>query len=198
MSTEGVIIAAGQSKRMSPHLKLLLKIGSESVLRRSIFSMLPHVSRLVVVTGYMHEIIEHHIHDIDGIETVYNSDYLKGMYSSVIAGLTVIGGDHAFLLPADCPFVCSEVFSDLSAVKDDISVPTYKNQPGHPVRLSKNAIHKVLTEDHLSLREFIARHPYRTVEVDCKGILMDIDTPSEYRRALRNSEIKEGYRERNK
>ncbi len=192
MTTEGVIIAAGQSKRMSPHLKLLLKIGSESVLRRSIFSMLPYVSRLVVVTGYQHDIIEQHIQDIDKVDIVFNPNFLQGMYSSVIAGLSVISGEHAFLLPGDCPFVCPEVFSSLSEIEDDIVVPSYKGLSGHPVRLSKNAIKMLLKEEHSSLREFIHSHPFRKVEVDCEGILTDIDTPNDYQRAAEILVNKEG------
>lgn len=197
MTTEGVIIAAGQSKRMSPDLKLLLTIDDESVIRRSIFSMMPFVSRLIIVTGYHHDAVLHHIEDIQGIETIFNCNYMEGMYSSVIAGLSATRGEHAFLLPADCPFVCPQVYKKMSVLDDDIVVPFYQGKPGHPVRLSRNAIDSLLKENHESLRAFIQHNPHQRIEVECSGILIDIDTMDDYQQALKFHKNKEGYLERN-
>lgn len=185
MCTEGVIIAAGQSERMSPQLKLLLPLNGQSVLRHSIFSMLPFVSRIIVVTGYRSEDIIEHIKDIERVQTIFNPNHQKGMFSSIITGFSKVTQEHAFLLPADCPFISGEVYKKMSSSKGDIVIPTYNNQPGHPVRISKSVIQQLLLEpEDTILRTFIQRHPYQMIEVDDPGILMDIDTPEDYKEAI--------------
>jgi molybdenum cofactor cytidylyltransferase len=196
MCTEGVIIAAGQSERMSPQLKLLLPLNEQSILRRSIFSMLPFVSRIILVTGYQSESIRNHVGDIDHIDTVYNLNYQQGMFSSVIMGVSQVKGEHAFLLPADCPFVSGEVFQKMTECKEDIVIPSYRNQLGHPIRLSRPAILQLINEPmNSTLRSFVQKHPHRIIEVDCPGILMDIDTPQDYIEAIDYILKKEGCHE---
>jgi molybdenum cofactor cytidylyltransferase len=186
MCTEGVIIAAGQSERMSPQLKLLLPLNGQSVLRHSIFSMLPFVSRVIVVTGYRSEDIIEHIKDIERVQTVFNPNHQKGMFSSIITGVSKVTGEHAFLLPADCPFISGEVYKKMSSSDEDIVIPVYDDQPGHPIRLSKSAIRQLLLEpDDSTLRSFILRYSHRMIEVDDPGVLMDIDTPEDYKEAIR-------------
>jgi molybdenum cofactor cytidylyltransferase len=197
MCTEGVIVAAGQSKRMTPHLKLLLELNGQSILRRSIFSMLPFVSRIIVVTGYHSDIISEHIHDIERTEVYLNLNYQQGMFSSIVAGLSQMKEEHAFFLPADCPFVDESVYKMMSDHNDDIVIPSYQGVTGHPVLFSKSAIQSIITKEYLTLREFISQHPHQVVNVDCPGVLMDIDTPEDYRKAMSYIQTKEGKHERN-
>lgn len=185
MCTEGVIIAAGKSERMSPHLKLLLPLDGRSILRQSIFSMLPFVSRIFVVTGYRSDEIIRHIEDIEKVEIVYNPNHQQGMFSSIITGVSQVKGEHVFLLPADCPFVSAEVYQKMSQCNEDIVIPIYNNQPGHPTRLSSSAIRQLILEpEDSTLRSFIQRHPHRLIEVESPGILVDIDTPEDYKEAI--------------
>lgn len=185
MCTEGVIIAAGKSERMSPHLKLLLPLDDRSILRQSIFSMLPFVSRIFVVTGYRSDHIIRHIEDIERVEIVYNSNHQQGMFSSIITGVSQVKGEHVFLLPADCPFVSAEVYQKMSQCNEDIVIPIYNNQPGHPIRLSSSATRQLILEpEDSTLRSFIQRHPHRLIEVESPGVLMDIDTPEDYKEAI--------------
>jgi molybdenum cofactor cytidylyltransferase len=193
MCTEGVIIAAGQSDRMSPYLKLLLPLNGQSILRQSIFSMLPFVSRVFVVTGHRNKDITEHIQDIERVEIIYNPNYRKGMFSSVITGVSQVKEEHAFLLPADCPFVSTEVYLKMSQCKEDIVIPSYNNQQGHPVRLSKSVIQRLIREpEDSSLRSFIQQHSHRLIDVESPEILMDIDTFEDYQAAIHYVSKKEG------
>ncbi|PKM90390.1 MAG: molybdopterin-guanine dinucleotide biosynthesis protein A [Firmicutes bacterium HGW-Firmicutes-10] len=193
MCTEGVIIAAGKSERMSPHLKLLLPLDGQSILRQSIFSMLPFVSRVLVVIGYRSEDIIEHIKDIEGVDIVNNPNHQQGMFSSIITGVSQVKGEHVFLLPADCPFVSNEVYQKMSQSNEDIVIPAYNNQAGHPIRLSRSAIRQLILEsENSTLRSFIQRHPHRMIEVESPGILMDVDTPEDYKEAINYILKKEG------
>ncbi len=185
MCTEGVIIAAGQSERMTPHYKLLLPLNGQSVLRHSIFSMLPYVSRIIVVTGYRSDDIIDHIKDIERVQTIFNLNHQQGMFSSIITGVSQVKGKHAFILPADCPFISAEVYQRMSQCEGDIVIPVFNNQMGHPIRLSKSAILQLILEpEDSTLKSFIKQHSYRTVETDDPGILMDIDTTEDYEEAI--------------
>jgi len=196
MCTEGVIIAAGQSERMTPHYKLLLPLNGQSVLRHSIFSMLPFVSRIIVVTGYRSEDIIEHIKDIERVQTIFNLNHQQGMFSSIITGVTQVIGEHAFILPADCPCVSAEVYQRMSQCEDDILVPVFDRQAGHPIRLSKSAILQLILEpEDSTLRSFIQRHPFRMIETDDPGVLMDIDTKEDYEEAIEYMMKKEGNHE---
>lgn len=193
MCTEGVIIAAGQSQRMSPHLKLLLPLNGQTILRQSIFSMLPFVSRIIVVTGYHSDKIIEHIKDIERVDNVYNPHHQQGMFSSIIAGVSQMQGEHAFLLPADCPFISAKVYLRMSQSNDEIVIPSYRNQPGHPILLSKSAIQRLIREPQNSnLRSFLQRNSHQMIEVETPGILMDIDTSEDYLEAMRYHLNEEG------
>jgi len=185
MCTEGVIIAAGQSERMSPHCKLLLPLDGQSILRQSIFSMLPFVSRVFVVTGYRSEKIIEHIKDIERVEIVFNPNHQQGMFSSIIMGVSQVKGERAFLLPADCPFVSAEVYQAMSQCIENIVIPAFNDKPGHPILLSKSAIKQLILEPKdTTLKTFINKHSHRMIEVESPGILMDIDTPEDYKKAI--------------
>ena len=52
MPIEGVIIAAGKSSRMEPQHKLTMELQGKTVIERSIGSMRPFCTRIIVVTGF--------------------------------------------------------------------------------------------------------------------------------------------------
>ena len=78
-----------------------------------------------------------------------------------------------------------------------IVIPSYQGVMGHPVRFSVSAIQSIISKEHSTLREFISQHPYQIVNVDCPGVLMDIDTPEDYQNAMSYIQTKEGKHESN-
>ena len=192
---EGVILAAGASKRTAPDCKLAFDIGGQTLLELSIRSMTPFCSQIYVVTGANEATVAGILQGREGVTLVHNPDHALGMYSSVKAGLRRTAASEVFLLPGDCPFVTVEVYTALLEAKGGIAVPVWNGHEGHPVLLRAGAIQEIL-EDNIceSLREFIGKRRPRKVPVSCRDILRDIDTHEDYRQALQDLTEKGGSR----
>lgn len=189
MVVDGVILAAGWSSRTAPEVKLGYSIAGRSLLEMSISSLRPFCARLYVVTGAHQLAVMELLRGQDTLTPVYNPDFAAGMYGSVKAGLRCTEASAAFVLPGDCPFASPEVMEALLACQDDVVLPCWKGQTGHPVLLRRRAIGEVLKDNSCqSLREFVRQHGHTGVPVDCPGILTDIDTPEDYRQALNRRE----------
>ena len=192
---EGVILAAGASERTAPDCKLAFDIGGQTLLEISIRSMAPFCTQIYVVTGSHEETVAGILQGQEGIRLVNNPDHALGMYSSVKAGLRHTIASEVFLLPGDCPFVTSEVYTALIEAKGTIVVPVWHGHMGHPVLLRRGAIQELLEDTTCdSLREFIGKRRSWKVPVSCKDILRDIDTREDYRQALQDLTEKGGSR----
>ena len=165
---EGVILAAGASERTAPDCKLAFDLGGQTLLELSIRSMAPFCSQIYVVTGSHEETVAGILQGWEGVTLVYNPDHALGMYSSVKAGLRRTTSSEVFLLPGDCPFVTSEVYTALLETKGRIVVPVWNGHMGHPVLLRRSAIQEILEDSACeSLREFIGKRRLRKVPVSC-------------------------------
>ncbi|MFH1511962.1 MAG: NTP transferase domain-containing protein, partial [Bacillota bacterium] len=103
--------------------------------------------------------------------------------------------DKVLILPGDCPFVGSQVYTALLAAEGDIVLPEWRKHTGHPVLLTRSAISELLRDDRYeSLQQFIVAHTHKRVAVDDTGILRDIDTSDEYRQALKELAKKDEWR----
>ncbi len=186
MRIEGVILAAGRSKRTAPEWKLGFALDGQTVLERSVRSMRPFCIRIFIVTGAHAKAVGDLLRGQAGVTLVHNPDFASGMYGSVKTGLRCTDADAVFVLPGDCPFVPPEVYSALLNAQGGIAVPVWQGHAGHPVLLDRPACSELLNDDTCqTLRQFIASRQHTLVEVDCPGILMDIDTNEEYLGALR-------------
>jgi molybdenum cofactor cytidylyltransferase len=182
---EGLIIAAGKSRRTGDKYKMTLDFSGRTLLEISLGSMAPFCSRIIVVTGYKAQELGPVLGKYPQVQIVYNPAYEEGMFSSVKAGLREIKAEHFFFLPGDCPLVSPAVYQKLLSVDAEIVLPTYNGLPGHPVLFRQTVIAEILNNtSYGSLREFISAHKPVFVPVDCPGILKDIDTLADYREAL--------------
>ena len=176
---EGVILAAGYSSRAKVN-KLIQEIAGKPLLVRCIEGMYGAVSRILVVGGYKINELHPLLKGYPKCELVYNIQFEKGMFSSVLAGLRLSVGDRVFITPGDYPYITEEVYLRLLEDSGEITVPVYNNTPGHPVLMSKRMITLLLSDPrYLSLRDFIVQHNSSKINVEAKGILMDIDTPDD-------------------
>ena len=125
---DGIILAGGKSTRMGTN-KLLLEYKGHPLIWYTIQAMKPHVGRIIIVTGKYDNDIRNALKD-EKVTFIYNSNYEKGMFSSVQAGVREVKGDF-FLIPGDCPFVKSSTYLALLNGKGDIRVPQYHGEDGH-------------------------------------------------------------------
>lgn len=187
-----LILAAGCSARMGV-FKPLLPFGPHSIIERIIFMVREaDVEILRVVVGWNADrlipVLERH-----GMPWVRNDRFDEGMYVSIQAGVQSLPADVAafFLLPGDMPLVQSATLTRLIAEWDmlpgGILYPCHEGRRGHPPLIAGAYIPEILRETPPGgLRTLLARHAEeaRNVEVSDPGILVDLDTPEEYRQSL--------------
>jgi CTP:molybdopterin cytidylyltransferase MocA len=68
-------------------------------------------------------------------------------------------------------------------LNSDFCVPVYKGRGGHPVLLSENVIRDLFAEDKtdITLRDFLSRYDGKRVDVKSDSVLVNINTPEDYR-----------------
>ena len=176
----GIILAGGKSTRIGEN-KLLLELFNLPLIKHTITSIEPFVNKIVIVTGRYHEELSN---ALKGYDIIYNKDYEKGMFSSVLAGVKKVDGDF-LILPGDCPFVKEETYIKLLNASGLLRVPTYKGKHGHPLYFNSSLKEKLLSEDiNSSLKAFRDKIGYVEVEVDDENILNDIDTFKDYEKLV--------------
>ncbi len=184
MVVEGLILAAGFSSRAGG-FKMELPLGDRTVLEWCIAGLAPVCDRLIVVGGYRIEKVRAIVDRYPQIELVENSGYAAGMFSSVKLGAARIRGERFLLTPGDYPLLKPEVCRQLLTVDAPIAIPTFGGRKGHPVAMAGVLARELAAEpDDSNLRNFIGRQGFTPVAVADDGILLDVDTPEDYRQLL--------------
>lgn len=181
---EGLIAAAGKSQRTSPYYKMELDFDGKTLLEKCLESMIPFCSRILVVGGHNIDILRARMAGYPCVEVIENPRFEKGMFSSIQEGARHIRTGRFFFLPGDYPCVSQGVYRQMLACPSDVVVPVYGKRSGHPVLLNSSLIPVLLEGGYNSLRDFLASRNTTRVEVDCPGILLDVDTLGDYQKAL--------------
>jgi len=143
MTIGGVLLAAGQSKRMGENNKLLMEVDGAPLVRRAARALLEGgLQDVVVVTGHQSDAVKAALADLP-LRFVDNPDYADGQAGSVAAGIRVLAeSNHAGALVAlgDMPFVKAGLVQSLirdhvalADAEDRITFPVYDGQRGNPV-----------------------------------------------------------------
>ncbi|MHB9940931.1 molybdopterin-guanine dinucleotide biosynthesis protein A [Clostridium sporogenes] len=179
MNIDGIVLAAGLSSRVGRY-KLTLDMQGKTVVERCMESMYDICSNVIVVGGYNYNLLQDILKPYSKVKMILNENYLEGMFSSVKKGLYQVKGDKFFLTPADYPLIKKDTYIKMLSTNSDIVIPTYKNIKGHPVLIKRGIINNILSEEYVSLREFINKHGFSTLRIEDQGILLDIDTDEDY------------------
>ena len=137
-----ILLAAGQSKRMTGKNKLTKEIKGTPLIKHSIKNILSSsIDELIIVLGYQKKIIEKLIDKNEKIKFVFNKNFESGMASSIKTGLNHLSKNTEafFICLGDMPMVNHDIYNQLIKFKDnkEIIVPTYKGQQGNPVLFDK-------------------------------------------------------------
>ncbi|MEN6391790.1 MAG: nucleotidyltransferase family protein [Syntrophomonas sp.] len=181
---EGLIAAAGKSQRTSPCYKMELDFDGKTLLEKCLESMMPFCSRVLIVGGHNIDILRGRLAGYPKVEVINNLQFEKGMFSSIQEGARHIRAGRFFFLPGDYPCVSPEVYRQMLACHSDVVVPVYGNRSGHPVLINSSLIRELLEGGYNSLRDFMAGRKAIRIDVDCPGILLDVDTLEDYQKAL--------------
>lgn len=187
-----VVLAAGKSERMG-RPKMLLPFGRETLIETVLAGVLrSRVDDVVVVLGAHRETIEPVVSKF-ALRTVFNSDFGAGMLSSVLRGLREVpAAAQAFLVVlGDQPFPPATVIDRLIAARErtgkGIVLPVHQGRRGHPVLIDMRFRDEVTAlNPSVGLRQLLRDHPDDVLEVPVRtpAVLMDVDRPDDYRKAL--------------
>ncbi|NLW07293.1 MAG: molybdenum cofactor cytidylyltransferase [Clostridia bacterium] len=187
-----IVLAAGSGERLG-RVKQLLPLGGHPLVRRTLTNVLAaDLGPTVVVTGYEAERVAAALAGLP-VNIAVNPQYRRGLSASLKAGLAAQPPDMqaAFFVLADQPGVTAQVMQQLAAAylknNKKIVAPAYRGQRGNPVLIDRKLWPLLLQlEGDTGAREVIKSHPQEllTVEVDCPGVLKDIDTMADYRQWL--------------
>ena len=195
----GILLAAGESKRMQPAFKPLLKWGKRTVIGECVHQMRnTQLADIFVVLGHRAEEIRPRLAGT-AVQFVVNEDYKKGMLSSVKTGLAMLGPntDAVMIALVDQPMVQAGLMNTLIEAYGDgskgIVIPTYKGKHGHPIIVSIGYEEEImlLDEDNPEgLRAFINAHKndWLEVPVETSTVIEDIDVPEDYQRLSKQAE----------
>ena len=189
MSVAGLILAAGESRRMgSP--KALLDFQGETFLDRLTRLFAELTSPVIVVLGHRREAILAGIRHPARATCVHNPDYGLGMFSSIQCGLRAVppGASGVLMTPVDHPAVRSSTLAQLlSPPLPLLAIPVHEGRRGHPLFFRAELIAEFLAEPPDSrARAVLDRYlsATRYVETADPGIHADIDDPADYARLI--------------
>ena len=198
--TTGLVLAAGQGRRMGVPKALLTTDGETWASRAARILLEGGCDRVLVVTGAAHEEVEDRLPDDDRVSSVHAPRWEEGMGESLRTGLDVLlheehTSDAAVVALVDLPDLDVPVVARVLErwVADDEGAQallraTYDGRPGHPVLLGSahwRRLLEVVRGDVGAQRYFDLPDdggPRRTlVEVDCTDLASgrDVDTPAE-------------------
>ncbi|HOO90692.1 MAG TPA: NTP transferase domain-containing protein [Syntrophales bacterium] len=187
-----LILSAGYSSRMN-ELKPLLSLNRSLVVEHTITCFRrAGINDIRVVLGYragdLVPIVDRH-----GVRYILNDRFKEGMYSSIRKGVESFERniEAFFLLPVDMPIVDSETIKKLAVAYSNtgarIIYPCFQGFRGHPPLIATEYIQEILTtEQPDGMRGLLRRHEKDAVDIEAEdlGILIDINTPFEYRHLL--------------
>lgn len=189
MSVAGLILAAGESRRMgSP--KALLEFQGETFLDRLIGLFSRHCAPVIVVVGAHQDRIRQGLRRRDEAFLVENPDFRLGQITSMQCGLRAAppAAEAVLFTLVDHPSVRpNTIVALLAAPPEPLRIPRYQGRRGHPILFSKALIPEFLAVPVTSsAKEVITCHASESAYIDVKdpGVLADIDDPETYARLM--------------
>ena len=191
-SISAIILAAGFSSRMGG-LKPLLPLCGKTVLERCIeIYKRAGITDVKVVVGHRHVELLTHIKNA-GAQTVVNSSYRDGMFTSVKSGIKSLTDTQTafFIHPVDIPLVRRQTVLDLldawQTAREQILYPSFLDERGHPPLISTSHSKSICTwHGSGGLRTYLQQKENHAwdVPVADRHVLFDMDTPEDYQKAM--------------
>lgn len=192
MPVASIILAAGAAARMgSP--KALLSFGGKTFLKKLISDYRQiGCNSIVVVLGLKAEQTRLRAEKA-GARIAVNSHPENGPLSSLKIGLSLLSENCTgfFFHPVDHPAVQVATLNSMLELwkknRGKAIKPIYQDRGGHPVLMGSAWIDRILqTPPRSNMRELLYEHRAEVIEFPVldSGILMNIDTPSDYKQLL--------------
>jgi molybdenum cofactor cytidylyltransferase len=188
----GVILAAGQSKRLG-RPKQLLELDGEPVLRHTVRNATSSgLDQVVLVLGYQAIEILSAIGDFDQSIAV-NPDFASGQSSSLRVGLGAVdpNAEAVLFLLGDQPQVSAALINLVLASyrrgDGQIVMPSYRGTPSNPVLFAREYFPELAAiAGDQGARTVVRAHRSEVFHVDVEAEPpLDIDTDEDFERLLR-------------
>lgn len=194
-----VVLAAGVSRRMDGRFKLLLDLGGEPMIRRTVRNVLASEPvETVVVTGHRADEVEAALAGLPVI-FVRNPDHQQGQPTSVAAGVRTLAAfcQAVMIVLGDQPLVEPDDLRDLVETyrridQGSILVPHHGGKRGNPILFAARHIPFVVTGGlNVGCRHLIETHgdEVAKVEFDRDVFTLDCDTPDDYDRLVQRLKV---------
>jgi len=183
-----IVLAAGKATRFG-QCKLLVRLGEKTLLEHALDHLrASKVDDIVVVLGAYAEEIQRQVR-FTRERVVFNPDFAEGMSTSIQAGLRALpaNAEAAMIVLGDQPFVrpqtLDRLIDECRRVSEPALVPTYNGFRGNPVVVTRGLFASMLDiRGDIGCRAILGNVPVAKIEVDDRGVTIDIDTPEELER----------------
>ena len=188
----GIILSAGESKRMGTP-KQLLPWRKSIILQQVIENaQASRLGMILLVLGSHADEIAGKIKISSKTRIVINRDYKEGMSSSVKCGVKNAPAETEayMLLLGDQPSIDPDIINKLidchQTDKHGIIIPVYGGRRGHPVVFDVKYKKELLAISDGGAKVVVDNHVHDILEVhvDSFEVLTDIDTPQDYQNAI--------------
>lgn len=182
-----VVLAAGRSRRMAPHNKLLVadKTGKPMIARVVDNVLASRARPILVITGHQSEQVERALSG-KPVRFVHAADYAEGLSASLKAGIAAVPEDcaAAIICLGDMPLVTGRIIDRLLAAYDRdegrlIVLPTFRGKQGNPMLWDRRFFPEMLQiSGDTGARFLLSQHRdvLAEVEVAEDAVLRDFDT----------------------
>ena len=203
--TSAILLAAGVSRRMGTLKALLDWQGRPLIMHQIVALREAGADEVVVVLGHRADELQARIganrdvYAAGGTRCVVNTHYAEGKTTSIKTGLRAISANAErsgpiLMLNVDQPRSSGVVRAVLDAHRCGdalITIPTFGGKGGHPIAVARSLYQELLeiSEVTQGMRAVTQRHldETRRVEFDAPELLWDVNTPEQYRAALKAS-----------
>ncbi|MGH7961419.1 MAG: nucleotidyltransferase family protein [Candidatus Binatia bacterium] len=187
----GILLAAGESRRMGSPKALLRYHGQTFIDRICQAFLTAGVEELIVVLGARAEEVRRALPSHPALRVAVNTRFFLGQLSSLMTGIGALSAqsEAAVVNLVDHPLVATETITALldsfRTAPLPILIASYQGRRGHPVLFSRRVYGEILAAPlDQGAKPVVRKDPARVreVQLDDPGILADIDTPEDYSR----------------
>jgi molybdenum cofactor cytidylyltransferase len=186
-----LILAAGYSTRLGA-LKPLLPLGEATVIGEVVQRFrTAGIEDIRVVTGHRAQELAPVLDHLK-VKEIFNPDFHQGMLASVRVGVRSLepGVTAFFLQPVDVPLVKPRTVTGLlhryRRGEARIIYPCFQGLRGHPPLISLTCVADLPLNWEGGLGAFLSRYDGEALDLEVidEAVLLDCDTPEDYRRLL--------------
>ena len=187
----GILLAAGQSKRLKNENKLLKKFKNKPLIHHVLKSVQKSkMKKIIIVLGYQFKETKKIIKNNKKFIFVYNKKYKQGISSSIKKGLKRINKqDKGFIiLQSDMPFLktsdINKIYNSIIKKKYLVHALKYKNRIGNPIGFDISILKKFKKiEGNVGAKYMVKKLQKSTnyIKVSTKKVFKDFDKASDFR-----------------